>query len=157
MGVLYDKNFVMKKLELWKEIKKENSNKLILLQSWIFFITFDDDAKFLSAEFGFQIQVWKTKSESYYRIWFPISGKEKYINSLKSNWISSIWIDGEWKITDKQKWLKWINDKIFRIDESKLVFKKVKTKTNLNEITIKSFIYDLEQLIIKYKQYADLW
>ena len=48
----------MRNIDLWKEEKgkQENENKVILFLSGIFYKSFDRDARFLSAKFGFKIK-----------------------------------------------------------------------------------------------------
>jgi len=50
-----------------------------LILSWIFYKTFDNDARFLSAKFWFKIKIewW------YESIWFPKSVLQKYSEKLK--------------------------------------------------------------------------
>lgn len=69
----------MRNYDYWKELKQKNRNEIILLLSWIFYRTFDTDARVLSDCFSFKIkQAW-----GYESVWFPKDTLEKYICKLK--------------------------------------------------------------------------
>ncbi len=132
----------MRNYDFWKnqKTKDENQARLILILSWIFYKTFDNDARFLSDKFWFKIKVewW------YESIWFPKSVLEKYSVKLKE--------EEYWYIVfEKQDW-DYIEISInnwkqkLSFNNTHLVFLENKKEEN----SFKEIIYDLKHLIEKY-------
>ena len=131
------RNYDFWKQEKFKLINKEN---IILILSWIFYKTFDNDARFLSDNFWFKI-----KEEWWYEsIWFPKNVLEKYLDKLKNKNYWYIVIEKQnWEFIEKLKYT-WIEKLSFDIDN--LIF--LKNKQEKNEF--KLFLRDLKNLIERY-------
>lgn len=132
----------MRNYDFWKQEKSKSVNKenLILILSWIFYKTFDTDARFLSDKFWFKIkQDWW-----YENIWFPKNVLEKYLDKLKFENYWYIVIEKQnWEYIEKLKYI-WIEKLSF--DNDKLTFLKQKQEKN----EFKLFLRDLKNLIEKY-------
>ena len=69
----------MRNINYWKQNKQTNKDKIILILSWIFYRTFNEDSRFLSDKFWFKIK----KTWWYEQVWFPKNSLKKYLNKLK--------------------------------------------------------------------------
>ncbi len=132
----------MRNYDFWKQEKSKSVNKenIILMLSWIFYKTFDNDARFLSDKFWFKI-----KQEWWYEsIWFPKNVLEKYLDKLKFENYWYIVIEKQnWEYIEKLKYI-WIEKLSF--DNDKLIFLKQKQEKN----EFKLFLRDLKNLIERY-------
>jgi len=134
----------MRNYDYWKEVKKDQENKIILILSWIFYKTFNYDARFLSDNFWFKIkEVWWYES-----IWFPKSVLEKYLNKLKQKniWyfvLEKSWEKNNFSIEKEFEWWQKIEYK-----KEKLIYLKCKLNNNKS---FQDFLEDLKNLIWKYK------
>lgn len=143
ISVYITKNEIMKNYDFYKSVKIKNQNKIILILSWIFYKTFQNDARFLSDKFWFKI-----KTEWWYEsVWFPKNVLEKYLSELK-NW------DFWYIVFDKVQWdfikiYDFVWNKKLEFQEENLKF--VNTKSNHQEKNdFTSFLKDLSKLIEKY-------
>ncbi len=132
----------MRNYDFWKQerVKSDNKEKIILILAWIFYKTFETDARFLSDKFWFKIKVeW-----GYESIWFPKSVLEKYLDELKQeNFWYIVFEKENWEYLEmmKKNW----NQKL-TFDSNNLSFLKEKQEKN----EFKSFLKDLKILIEKY-------
>ena len=133
----------MRNYDFWKKEKSilKNNDNLILILSWIFYKTFDDDARFLSHKFWFKI-----KSEAWYEsVWFPKIVLNQYLNKLEEDRFSYIVFEKEdWNYIQKLK-NNWNQKLVFDLDN--LNFLKEKQEKD----KFKLFLRDLKNLIEKYE------
>jgi hypothetical protein len=135
-----------------KEFKNsdDNAQKLILFSSGAFFRTFDSDAEFLSALFGFAI----VRTGGYEMVGFPKTVAEKYFALLRFQGFSFQLlksIEGEWMLLDEHD-----ADKPLEYDPTQLHFLEPKEKPKeyskepVGEKDFKHFLRALAELIQKY-------
>jgi len=134
----------MKNYDFWKIEKNKNlkENKIILILSWIFYKTFDDDSRFLSDKFWFKIKVewW------YETVWFPESVLEKYLKILeKQNIWYIVFEKNNWILEQKNNFKWWKNIEYNK--ENLIFFEKNK---NIEKVNFQNFLKDLKILIQKY-------
>ncbi|NDK09063.1 hypothetical protein EOM39_07545 [Candidatus Gracilibacteria bacterium] len=134
----------MRNIDLWKEEKgkQENENKVILFLSGIFYKSFDRDARFLSAKFGFKIK----QIGGYETVGFPKNVLEKYLTELKQNNYGYLVFEnnnGKLEIVED-----FIGGNILNFQEENLIF--FENNNKLEKDNLKSFLKDLDFLIKKY-------
>ena len=130
MSKLYDK---------YLNLKKDNSEIIYLFKSGIFYISLQDDAKFLSKRFGFKLTNF---TDEVQKCGFPANSIEKYSNLFKNNNINFKIIDSknnisyspsEYKQNTKiEELLQYINDidpDSLSIAEAYTFIEKIKTVT----------------------------
>ena len=137
----------MRNYDYWKERKEKNRDKIILFLSWMFYRTFDSDARYLSDKFWFKIKV----SWWYEQVWFPENSLDKYLLEFnKSNTWYLLYKKGEndkLKLTKNKDWtseLEYNNENLIYLEN------KVKKLSN-NKDNFQYFLDDLEKLILKYR------
>ncbi len=137
----------MKNIDYWRKQKQNNEKNIILLLSWIFYRTFNEDSKFLSDKFWFKIkQTWW-----YEVVWFPKNVLKKYLDELKQEnfWYKIYEKDdnGVFSVIQEYNWWK---ELIFNSNNLVYLEKKEITNTKTNN-NFQDFLKDLEKLILKYK------
>ena len=137
----------MRNIDYWKKRKENNEKKIILILSWIFYRTFNEDSRFLSDKFWFKIK----RTWWYEVVWFPKNALKKYLNELKQDnfWYTIFEKDnkGILSITQEYKWWKKLiynNTKLVYLEKKEVI--DTENKNNFQE-----FLKDLEKLILKYK------
>jgi hypothetical protein len=108
----------MRNYDNWviEKAKLKNKDKIVLFLSWIFYKTFDTDAKFLSDKFWFKIkQTW-----GYKTVWFPKNVLEKYLFQLKQkNYWYLVFDNIDWKLEVSKDFIWW---NILNFSEENIVF-----------------------------------
>lgn len=137
----------MRNYDYWKERKRDNKNKIILFLSWMFYRTFESDARVLSDRFWFKIKV----SWWYEQVWFPKNSLDKYLSELSKN---NIWylIYEKWDNDELQiiKDINWASD--LKFNNKNLIYLENKLKKiNNNKDNFQYLLDDLEKLILKYR------
>ena len=89
MSKLYDK---------FLKLKSENSEKIYLFKSGIFYVALNEDAKLLSDKFGFKIT---NLNETVTKCGFPNTRLDFYLNLFQNNNIDFKLIDSEYGKVEK--------------------------------------------------------
>ncbi|MDR0860497.1 MAG: hypothetical protein LBO09_06045 [Candidatus Peribacteria bacterium] len=134
--------------ECWQSLKNypENKNRILFFSSGVFFKTFETDAEFLSAKFGFKVII----KGGYSTVGFPHQSEVKYLSQLQEENYS-------------YQLLKQENGEIVLIDEfegesplsyevEQIVYREKKKPEIPTEESPRftSFLLELSQLIQKY-------
>ena len=132
----------MRNYDKWLEQKQNSKNKIILFLSWMFFRTFNNDARFLSDKFWFKIkQTWW-----YEVVWFPENSLEKYLEQLKQEDYWYLVFEKNWEELEKVKENNWRKKIIF--DQDKLIYLDIKKEEQQKDF--KSFLKELNILLKNY-------
>jgi len=132
----------MRNYDKWLEQKQNSKNKIILFLSWMFFRTFNNDARFLSDKFWFKIkQTWW-----YEVVWFPENSLEKYLEQLKQEDYWYLVFEKNWEELEKVKENNWSKKIIF--DQDKLIYLDIKKEEQQKDF--KSFLKELNILLKNY-------
>jgi hypothetical protein len=132
----------MRNIEYWKQNKKGNENRVILILSGMFYRTFNEDARFLSHTFWFKIK----KTWWYEVVGFPRNSLEQYLNQLKKEKI--------WYIVYRKD-----QDHIFYMSATYKWWNKIKYDTKKlhyiennksQETKFEKLLSDIKKLLLKY-------
>ena len=132
----------MRNIEYWKQNKKGNENRVILIFSGMFYPTFNEDARFLSHTFWFKIK----KTWWYEVVWFPENSLEKYLSQLKKE---KIWYIVYRKDQDSIFYMsatyKWWNK--IKYDRQKLNYIE---SNKSQETKFEKLLSDIKKLLLKH-------
>lgn len=112
-------------IDKYESLKRENSNKIYLFKSGIFYIFLNDDAKIINEKLGLKIVDFGLSS---IKCGFPSNNLEKYMIKLKQKNIDYQIIDESKKIENKTDYLNNLT--------CTNILKEIK-EINLNETTFK--------------------
>lgn len=120
------------------ELKKENSSKIYLFKSGIFYLFLDDDAKLMSSILNLRLT---NLNETVLKCGFPVNNLNKYINLIKSLGYDVNIVDS---LVDKP-----ISTKNYLLNSSMKDLINTITSIKSNELSIKEAYSLIDDLITK--------
>lgn len=113
-----------KLLKRYNELKSKDKNKIYLFKVGIFYNIFNSDADIVSKALGLKIT---QLSDSLYKVGFPVSKIDKYVQLLKDKYIEFQIIDDNAKAQN--------NDEYIKVITSNEIIKKI-LNIDLNNTTL---------------------
>lgn len=126
-------------IDTYEKLKNDDSNKIYLFKSGIFYIAINEDAKLLNQKLKFTL----TDFGTHIKAGFPCNSLDKYMEKLKENNIDFQIIDNNKKIENN---IDYLNN-----EKCKSILNEIKNM-NLNEVSpLKAFqkLYDYQNIIKK--------